>query len=65
MTVLRDLRMRQAAEQLTSSAVTVEEIIRHAGYASRSSFVRAFRKAYGVDPSSYRQANLRRATIEP
>jgi AraC family transcriptional activator of mtrCDE len=64
MTVLRELRMRQAAEQLTSSALTVDEIIRQAGYASRSSFVRAFRKAYGVDPSSYRQANVRSATIE-
>jgi AraC-like DNA-binding protein len=64
MTVLRDLRMRQAAEQLTSSALTVDEIIRHAGYASRSSFVRAFRKAYGTDPSSYRQANTRSATFE-
>jgi AraC family transcriptional activator of mtrCDE len=64
MTVLRELRMRQAAEQLTSSALTVDEIIRHAGYASRSSFVRAFRKAYGIDPSSYRQANTRSATIE-
>jgi AraC family transcriptional activator of mtrCDE len=64
MTVLRDLRMRQAAEQLTASALTVDEIIRHAGYASRSSFVRAFRKAYGIDPSSYRQAHMRRATLD-
>jgi AraC-like DNA-binding protein len=61
MIVLRDLRMRQAAEQLWSSALSVDEIGRHAGYASRSSFVRAFRKAYGYDPSSYRRSAARRA----
>jgi AraC-like DNA-binding protein len=56
MIVLRDLRMRQAAEQLRSSTVSVDEVLRHAGYASRSSFIRAFRKAYGCDPSSYRRS---------
>jgi methylphosphotriester-DNA--protein-cysteine methyltransferase len=65
MTVLRELRVRQAAEQLASGALTVDEIVRHAGYANRSSFVRAFRKAYGCDPSSYREPNTRSATIEP
>lgn len=56
MVVLRDLRMRQAADQLRSSTFSIDEIVRHAGYASRSSFVRAFRKAYGEDPSSYRRS---------
>jgi AraC family transcriptional activator of mtrCDE len=55
MTVLRDLRMRQAAEQLGSKAFTVDEVMHHAGYASRSSFGRAFRKAHGCDPSSYQR----------
>jgi AraC-like DNA-binding protein len=54
MTVLRDLRMRQAADQLTSGALTLDHIAGHAGYDSRSSFVRAFRKAYGNDPTEYR-----------
>jgi AraC-like DNA-binding protein len=57
MIILRDLRMRQAAEQLESSALTVDEIAHHAGYASRSSFVRAFRKAHGCDPTSYRRSH--------
>lgn len=61
MIVLRDLRMRQAAEQLRSSTLTVDEIVRHTGFASRSSFVRAFRKVYGHDPSSYRRSLSRRA----
>jgi AraC-like DNA-binding protein len=54
MSILRDLRMRQAAAQLRSTAMTIDEIAHHAGYASRSSFVRAFREAHGCDPTSYR-----------
>jgi AraC-like DNA-binding protein len=57
MSILRDLRMRQAAEQLRSTTLTVDEITRHTGYASRSSFVRAFREAHGCDPKSYRRSH--------
>jgi AraC-like DNA-binding protein len=59
MIVLRDLRMRQAADRLESTTLTVDEIARQAGYASRSSFVRAFRKAHGCDSTSYRAAHAR------
>jgi AraC-like DNA-binding protein len=53
MTVLRDLRMRQAAHQLTSGTLTLDQIAGHTGYESRRSFVRAFRKAYGSAPTEY------------
>ena len=56
--ILRDLRMRQAAGQLTSTTMTVDEIAHQAGYASRSSFVRAFRAAHGCDPTSYRRSHV-------
>jgi AraC family transcriptional activator of mtrCDE len=59
MSILRDLRMRQAADQLGTTPMTVDEIAHHAGYASRSSFVRAFRQAYGCDPTSYRRSQAR------
>jgi AraC-like DNA-binding protein len=59
MSILRDLRMRQAADQLRSTTMTVDEIAHHAGYASRSSFVRAFREAHGCDPKSYRTSHAR------
>ena len=51
MTILRDLRMRQAALDLTTTTAPVDIVAHNAGYESRSSFVRAFRKAYGLDPS--------------
>jgi AraC family transcriptional activator of mtrCDE len=56
MAILRDLRMRQAALDLTTTATPVDVVAHNAGYESRSSFVRAFRKAYNVDPSEYRQS---------
>jgi AraC family transcriptional activator of mtrCDE len=56
MAILRDLRMRQAALDLTTTTTPVDVVAHNAGYESRSSFVRAFRKAYDVDPSEYRQS---------
>jgi AraC-like DNA-binding protein len=57
MSILRDLRMRQAADQLRATTMTVDEVAHHAGYASRSSFVRAFREAHGCDPKSFRRSH--------
>jgi len=59
MTVLRALRMRQAASDLKTTANSVEAIARSAGYESRSSFVRAFKKTYGQDPTEYRATGRR------
>lgn len=55
MAIVRDLRMRQAALDLTTTSAPVEVVAYNAGYESRSSFVRAFRKAHNADPSEYRQ----------
>lgn len=60
MTVLRDLRMRQAAHQLESGTLTLDQIAGRVGYESRSSFIRAFRKAYGSDPTEYRDSRSQR-----
>ena len=65
MMILRDLRMRQAADQLRSTTLTVDEVANRAGYASRSSFVRAFRKAHGSDPTSYRESHARTVQESP
>jgi AraC-like DNA-binding protein len=55
MQVLRELRLRQAMHQLKASSLAIELIARNAGYASRSSFMKAFRKSYGIEPSEVRR----------
>ena len=55
MLVLRELRMRLAAGQLVAGAHALEQVVRNAGYSSRSSFSRAFRKAHGTDPTEFRR----------
>ena len=55
MTVLRQLRLTHAAHLLNMDGVSVEQAANAAGYRSRSSFIRAFRKAHGCDPSHYRK----------
>ena len=50
--VLRDLRMRQAAQQLKAGTLSLKEIAAEAGYKSLSSFLRAFRKVHGKDPGT-------------
>ena len=56
MQVLRELRLRQAMQQLKAGDVAVDVIARNAGYASRSSFIKAFRKSYGAGPSEVRRS---------
>jgi AraC-like DNA-binding protein len=58
MSVLRDLRMRLAAQQLRSSQYTIDKIAYNVGYESRSSFVRAFQKMFGKDPTEYRTSMI-------
>ena len=55
MQVLRELRLRQAMHQLKGSGLGIEHVARNAGYASRSSFIKAFRKTYGMEPSEVRR----------
>lgn len=55
MQVLRALRLRQAMSQLKASGLPIEAVARNAGYASRSSFVKAFRRSYGIEPSEVRR----------
>ncbi|TXH37851.1 MAG: AraC family transcriptional regulator [Rhodospirillaceae bacterium] len=54
MSILRRLRMRHAANLLAANALSIEQVALCAGYQSRSSFTRTFRKHYGTDPSDYR-----------
>ncbi len=49
-------RLNHAAEMLRSTNVSVKVIAASAGFSSRSHFSRAFRDAYGADPSHFRKA---------
>jgi AraC-like DNA-binding protein len=54
MAILRQLRMRHAAALLSTQALSIDHVARAAGYQSRSSFSRAFRRSHGRDPTEYR-----------
>jgi AraC-like DNA-binding protein len=53
MAILRDLRMRDAAQQLKATNLSIDQIAHNMGYSSRSSFTRAFKKTYGSDPAGH------------
>lgn len=48
------VRLRLGAQLLVSTTLPVKVISSSVGYASRSYFTRAFRAAYGADPTTYR-----------
>jgi AraC family transcriptional activator of mtrCDE len=52
--MLRQLRMKEAAGLLEMHQLSIEYVANAVGYTSRTSFSRAFRAVYGVDPSDYR-----------
>ncbi|MEL7495019.1 MAG: AraC family transcriptional regulator [Cyanobacteria bacterium J06554_11] len=52
---LSQYRMEQARELLQTGDMTVQETAQYVGYASRSSFVAAFKKQFDVAPSTYIQ----------
>jgi AraC family transcriptional activator of mtrCDE len=54
MTILRQMRMRQAKILLAIDGLSIDQIAQAVGYANRTSFFRAFRNAHGIDPSEYR-----------
>ena len=55
---LKSLRMQQAASLLTSTFLSVKEIVRRVGLTDESHFVRDFKRLYGVTPSNYRNRAL-------
>jgi AraC family transcriptional regulator, transcriptional activator of the genes for pyochelin and ferripyochelin receptors len=50
---LHDYRMVQAKQLLEEQRMNVNEVARAVGYASRSTFYKAFKKKFGVSPSNY------------
>ncbi|CUH89217.1 transcriptional activator FtrA [Phaeobacter sp. CECT 5382] len=59
MELLRDLRMRRAAELLHSSTQPIERVAAQVGFRSRSAFSRAFEATTGLSPQRFRSQNPR------
>jgi AraC family transcriptional activator of mtrCDE len=59
MQALRDIRMRQAAVQLRTGDLSLDQVARHAGYVSRGAFVRAFREVFDTGPAEYREESAK------
>lgn len=59
-------RMEKAAELLTATEYSVEEIARHVGYETQSKFTAAFKSTYNKTPLEYRklQKNLKENATE-
>ena len=55
---LKSLRMQQAAMLLTTTFLSVKEIVRRVGLTDESHFVRDFKRLYGMTPSEYRNSAL-------
>lgn len=60
---LKSLRLQQAATLLTTTFLSVKEIVRRVGCTDDSHFVRDFKRMYGMTPSAYRNGSL--TTREP
>jgi len=54
---LRRLKMEKASQLLTTTLLSIKEIMAMVGYNNRSNFLRHFRRYYDVAPSEYRQRN--------
>ena len=62
---LKTLRMQQAATLLTTTFLSVKEIVRCVGCTDESHFVRDFKRFYGVTPSEYRNGAIAAAESRP
>lgn len=65
MTVLRQLRMRHAAFLPATGDRSIDQICREVGYASRSSFFRAFHRSHGNSPLDHCEGSKRSSSSAP
>lgn len=54
--LLKDIRLRRAAELLSHSSLPVKTVAGMVGYRSRTYFSRAFKAVHGVSPDTFRNA---------
>ena len=54
---LRSMRMRDAENLLTTTFLSVKEVMARVGFTDESHFVRDFKRINGLTPSQYRRRN--------
>lgn len=52
--IIKELRMKHATNLLSSSKLTIDEIMYRVGHDNRSTFYRNFKSEYGLTPKEYR-----------
>lgn len=57
MSLVKIVRLRRAAELLTTTSLPVADVAKRAGFSSRSNFSHSFSLLYGTDPSGFRRAS--------
>ncbi len=65
MTFVAKTRLHHAAQLLRSTPLPIKVIAATAGFASRSHFSRAFKAAYGRDPTAFREKRVAGAIDPP
>lgn len=65
MDFLKHVRLNRAARLLEVTDLPIKAVAKSVGYESRSYFSRAFRAAYGMDPTEYRADRSGQAAVEP
>jgi AraC-like DNA-binding protein len=54
---LTNWRMQVARQQLRTTATSLAQVAQDVGYESEAAFSRAFKKAFGVAPATWRRTN--------
>lgn len=62
--IIKEYRIRYAAQLLATSSLSVDQIIDRCGFANRGTFFRNFSTRYGVTPKAYRQANSGNGNVQ-
>ena len=55
---LKELRMERAETLMRTTFLSVKEVVNRAGLLNSSSFVREFKRIYGLPPTAYRRSVL-------